>query len=198
MKCAMDQISYHFDGYTSFKFAHQIVGPRACIDNDVVFSITSLLMSLKEDIPLAFGTLLLYQMSKYGAEHGITSILRNRDFLMPFAFHRQMQKLESKKFDSILSQGPAKQRKMAPFTPTLDNWLKKSNQSNKVGPKNWINSIGHFILVIAKRLDNNDVKLLFMVSLPDYIPKSIIRRIARNIVCYSGWMTDVSSFISED
>lgn len=60
MKRAIDQISYHLDDYTPFKPAHQIVGSRVCTDDDVVFSIASLLVDLKEDTPLAFGTLLLY------------------------------------------------------------------------------------------------------------------------------------------
>ena len=54
------------------------------------------------------------------------------------------------------------------------------------------------MLVVAKRLDNNNVKLLFMNSLLDYIPKGIIRRTARNVVRYSGWTTDEPSFVSED
>lgn len=125
-------------------------------------------------------------------------ILRNGDFLMPLAFHSQMRELEPEELDSIPSQGPAKRRKMAPRTPNLDNWLKKSNKSDKVGQENWIGGIGHFMLAVAERLDNNNVKLLFMDSLPDYIPKGIIRRTARNIVRYSGWMTDEPSFVSED
>ena len=155
-------------------------------------------MGLKEDTPLAFGTLLLYQISRYGAEYEMTPILRNGDFLMPLAFHSQMQELELEEFDFTPSQGPAKQRKMAPPTSTLDNWLKKFNQSNKVGLENWISGIGHFMLVVAKKLDNNDIKLLFMDSLSDYILKGIIRQTVRNIVCYFSWMTNVPSFISED
>lgn len=87
---------------------------------------------------------------------------------------------------------------MAPRTSNLDNWVKKSNKSGKVGPENWVGGIGHFMLVVAERLDNNNVRLLFMDSLPDYIPKGIICRTARNIVCYSDWMTDDPSFVSED
>ncbi|MCJ1269386.1 hypothetical protein MMC22_009278 [Lobaria immixta] len=198
MKCTMDQISHHLDGYTSFKPAHQIVGSGACTDDDVVFSIASLLVGLKEDTPLAFGTSPLYQMSRYGAGHGKAPILRNGDFLMPLAFHSQMRELEPEEPDSIPSQGPAKRRKMASRTPNLDNWLKKSNKSDKVGQENWIGGIGHFMSAVAERLDNNNVKLLFMDSLPDYIPKGIIRRTARNIVRYSDWMTDEPSFVSED
>lgn len=40
---------------------------------------------------------------------------------------------------------------------------------------------------------NNNVKLLFMDNYPDNISKSIIRRTARNIVCYSGWIIDDES-----
>lgn len=102
----------------------------------MVFSIASLLVGLKEDTPLAFGTSPLYQMSRYGAGHGMAPILRNGDFLMPLAYHSQMRELEPEELDSIPSQGPAKRRKMAPRTPNLDNWLKKSNKSDKVGQEN--------------------------------------------------------------
>lgn len=116
MERATDQISYHLDGYTSSKSAHQIVDSEACTDDDVVFSIASLLVGLKEDTFLAFGTSPLYQMSRYGAGHGMAPILCNGSFLMPLAFHSHMQELEPEKLDSIPSQGPAKQRKTASRT----------------------------------------------------------------------------------
>lgn len=108
MKGAMDQKSHHLNNYTSFKSAHQIVGLGACTDDNVVFSIASLLVGLKEDIPLAFGTLPLYQMSRYGVGHEMAPILRNENFIMPLAFYSEMRELEPKELDSILSQGLAK------------------------------------------------------------------------------------------
>lgn len=68
---------------------------------------------------------------------------------MPLAFHSQIRELEPEELDFISSQGPAKQIKMPPRTLKLDNWLKKSKKSGKVGQEDWISGIGHFILIVA-------------------------------------------------
>lgn len=63
-----------------------------------------------------------------------------------------------------------------------------SFEAQKALQKNWTAGIGHFMLVIAERT-GRDVRLTFQNSLPAYVPRQgVVRRIARNIIRYSGWM----------
>lgn len=106
----VEQSSCHLKDFASSSPPHHIEKSSNLTDDDVMFSIASVLAGLVEETPFAFSTIALYNMGRYDASHGITSVFCQESFIIPILFNRELRELDGEAFDSVETARPVKKQ----------------------------------------------------------------------------------------
>ncbi len=185
--------------------SHRLVDNNASDGESITLAIAALTCGIaRKGVMMNVASDVLQQTARFESYgHDFVCLTEPDRFLVPILLSKEIENCGSEDYDEQVPE-PNKQhwKVNASSGPSLNKLPPKSQISSKAEEalqQKWTGGIGHFLLVIAERT-GQDVRLTFLNSLPEYVPRrDIVRRIARNIIRYSGWMGGLwPQFVGED
>ena len=192
-------------------------------ETDVILAIGSVLLGLQHaKVEFAYANSLLFAVARSMRMVGVHAVNRNNHFIIPLLFNEELSALspepeedtveplkpvfsafqrgeEEKNQENYAAAEQAKQN-----DPGNKNKPPPSLKDQESQNKNHIGGIGHFMLVIAEKVERDVpstikdlqekkalVRLRFMDSATGVVKRGSIRRVARNTVRNSGWLGDI-------
>ena len=191
---------------------HQIPADQNLTDDDVAMAIAAVWYGLVlEDSRFAFGDTQLFQITQQYRMYGYRAVCEFQPFVMPLVLNEATWQLTPETEDNM-EEDPDPSLPFSAFqrgeeTANQEN-IETANRAKARDPgikdnpagslavqlaqrENFTGGIGHFLLATAETCPDGRVQITIRDSLPlGETAKPRIRRAARNIVRFSGWLSD--------
>ncbi len=174
--------------------SHRLVDNNASDGESITLAIAALTCGIaRKGVMMNVASDVLQQTARFESYgHDFVCLTEPDRFLVPILLSKEVENCGSEGYDEQVPEPNKQHWKInASSGPSLNKLPPKPQISSKAEEalqQKWTGGIGHFLLVIVERTGRH-VRLTFLNSLPEYVPRQdVVRRIARNIIRYSGWM----------
>ena len=159
-------------------------------DQPVVLAIASLWEGLRRaGIVFSFATADTFRGNRSAdtVMFGNTAVFVSRPLIMPLLMNWADVKTPSPPPKST-QDGWGKVN--SKYEDTRGKNMTKSKGKGKAAVRNThhLGGVGHFVLAVAERFDNNQIQIIVMDSSPGHVGNDHVLKAARGLVTYSGWM----------
>ena len=191
---------------------HQLPANQNLTDDDVAMAIAAVWHGLiLEDCRFAFGDTQLFQFAQQHRMYGYSAVCEFQPFVMPLVLNEATWQL-TPEFEDNIEEDPDPSLPFPAFQRGEEraNWenIETANRAEARDPGNkdkpvsslaeqlaqrgnFTGGIGHFLLATAETCLDGRVQITIRDSLPLGVEcRPRIRRAARNVVRFSGWLGD--------
>ena len=191
---------------------HQLAADRNLTDDDVAMAIAAVWHGLiREDSRFAFGDTQLFQFAQQYRMYGYRAVCESQPFVIPLMWNEATWQLMPETEDNVeedpdpslpflaFQRGEERANRDNIETANRAKARDPGNKDNAVGTlavqeaqrENFTGDIGHFLLATAETRLDGRVQITIRDSLPlEESRRPKIRRAARNVVRFSGWLGD--------